>query len=182
MRTIAVTVYNFDELPAIAQNKVIQDAIEKIEFDNTAVIEDAITIGKLFGLEIDNVLYSGFWSQGDGASFTGRYQFCDGGFKAVTDYAPLDLELRRIVSRLNAHAVSINYTIHITQSGRYFHENTMNFDTDDSVIIGCLRDYARWIYKRLENEYDYQTSREYIIELITGNGDEFYADGSKFIG
>lgn len=188
MRTIITNLYTFDELTAKAQDAVIQKEIENIElgiennaFDITAVLDDATTIGKLFGLEIDNILYSGFWSQGDGASFTGRYQFRAAGLEAVKAYAPLDGELHQTVIHLRRSlGQSCKDAVHITQTGRYFHENTMEFDTDNTVIIDGLKEYARWIYKRLEREYEYQTSREYIIELIEGNGDEFYADGRKY--
>ena len=41
------------------------------EFWDNCVIEDAKEQGRLRGFEIDKIYYSGFWSQGDGASWTG---------------------------------------------------------------------------------------------------------------
>jgi hypothetical protein len=79
-------------------------------------------------------------------------------------------------------------TASIDQSGRYVHEMTMRFDvsrTDDAPVSDddteelsdCLRDFARWIYRALETEWEYQASDEVVDELLECNGYEFDEEG-----
>lgn len=51
-------------------------------------------------------------------------------------------------------------------------------DVEDD-LIQLLRDFMDWIYKQLETEYDYKTSREQIIETIKANDYEFDEDGDQ---
>jgi hypothetical protein len=39
-------------------------------------------------------------------------------------------------------------------------------DSDDEHVVSLLRDFMRWIYRRLEAKYDYLTSDEYVIERV----------------
>ena len=39
-------------------------------------------------------------------------------------------------------------------------------ETIKTMVEECLRDFADWIYKQLENEYDYRTSEEACREAI----------------
>lgn len=41
-----------------------------------------------------------------------------------------------------------------------------------------FRDLAKWLYKRLESNYDYLTSDKAIIETIKSNEREFLIDGT----
>jgi len=79
MKTVTETynVYSFDELSDKAKNKAMEDYAANLGFSFYAecIIEDAKTIGELMGIDIDNVYYSGFYSQGDGAMFTGGYGY-----------------------------------------------------------------------------------------------------------
>lgn len=137
-----------------------------------------------FGLCIEDIYFSGFWSQGDGACFTGRLKF------KACDERELPEEVRGIYRTL--HEVDsllkiINREdylyVGITTIGQYSHEHTMRFDfynegrwsNESSADIAdareddiheALRDYARWIYRTLEKEYEYLTSDEAIDELL----------------
>lgn len=134
--------------------------------------EDAKAIGALMGFDIDNIYFSGFSSQGDGACFTGRLHYRKGAAAAVKAYAPLDLELHRIAAAWQeahkAHGWKVTGTV--KHSGHYSHENCTSFDFEDprrpwgdirdgfdeSTFIGPARDFMRWIYRQLEANYDYQ--------------------------
>ena len=48
------------------------------------------------------VNFSGFWNQGDGASFAGHYSHAKGAAKAIRAHAPQDTELHRIADELQA--------------------------------------------------------------------------------
>lgn len=80
----------------------------------------------------------------------------------------------------------------IEHRGHYYHSGCMAFDvyhSDDRYrdigdseddIIEPLRDFADWIYNRLENAYDYAMSDEAIKETIDCNEYEFEEDGSIY--
>ena len=143
--------------------------IEPFDDWHESTIEDAKEIGKILGIDIDNVYFSGFWSQGDGACFTGSYSYAKGATKAIRQYAPLDKELHRIADDLQElqrkHFYGLSTTV--THSGHYSHEYCTQFSTydrdeyadadTDEALIEILRDYMRWIYRNLEREYEYQT-------------------------
>ena len=145
------------------------------------VYEDAKEIGKQFGLDIEDIFFSGFWSQGDGACYKGSLRFKE------CDERDLPEEVRGVYQAL--HAVSSLLKImdsddylfvDIKTDGRCSHEYGMDFryyedrsyeaeevvDVHREGIEEALRDYARWIYKSLEAEYEYLNSDEYIDEHL----------------
>lgn len=147
------------------------------------VYEDAKEIGKQFGLLIDDISFSGFWSQGDGACYKGSLRFKE------CDERDLPEEVRGVYQAL--HEVdsllkimdSYDYLyVRISLGGKCTHEHNMLFefynesseeadaviDAHEESICDALRDYARWIYKNLEKEYEYLTSDECIDEQLHG--------------
>lgn len=202
MRTLETAVYKFDELSDTAKSY----ALEKLYDINVDyewwdfLFDDVADIAELFGLDIrrtrveqvngkqhykPTIYFSGFSSQGDGACFEGRYSYQKGGLKAVMSHAPKDEELHRIVrdlqnlSRKNFYKVTFR-TYH---RGHYSHENCMYLENYEGAeqyeddFLEVMRDFARWVYSRLEAEYDYLTSEEQIIESIRSNEYEFTEEG-----
>lgn len=49
----------------------------------------------------------------------------------------------------------------------------------EEIVIEALRDLARWLYRQLEREYDYQTSDEVADESIEANGYTFTDEGRR---
>ncbi len=143
------------------------------------VIDDACEIAALMGWDISpkDVQFTGFWSQGDGASFTGTLGYKRGCAKAVHQYAPRDTELHDIAQRWQALQARNFYQLRcdVVRIGHhYVHENSVNVEcehADDSyraLPIGTdddaadiARDFMRWIYRALEREYEYQTAWEH---------------------
>lgn len=144
--------------------------------------------GEEFGLRIEDIYFSGFASQGDGACFTGCLYFkeCDES-DLPEDVRPIYNRLHQINSLIKILESDEHIYVRITYNGNYTHEYCMSFDYDDygseSVldlisekaddIEKALRDYARWIYARLENVHDYLSSDEAIDEALH---DEEYDD------
>lgn len=176
--------------------------------DPEFVFDDAVIIAKLMGIEIathsvplmngntrqdPTIYYSGFCQQGDGACFVGSYEYRKGSVKAVKSYAPQDSELHRIVEALFdvQNGAFFQLTASMSHSGHYYHSGCMSVtvnresfdyrestvDQDDS-ITELMRDFANWIYGRLRDEYEYQTSEESAKEAIECNGYEFDSDGN----
>jgi len=206
MRTIEQTVYKFSELTDTAKEKARDWWRTTSDIDLDHVIDDAATVADLFGLDIrkktvrlmggrtredPQVYWSGFWSQGDGASYVADYAYCKGALDAVKSYAPQDAALHAIVRRLQRVQARNFYrlTAGVYKSDHHYcHEMTMRFDvsrtdyapvSDDDAeeLSDCLRDFARWIYRALETEWEYLASDESIDELMECNGYEFTEEG-----
>lgn len=146
------------------------------EYWSENVIDDAEQIGSIIGFDIDNVYFSGFWSQGDGACFTGNLYYAKGASKRIREYAPLDAELHAIADRWTALQKANFYSIsgRVSQSGHYSHSGCTSFEFEDSrnqygytsggfdedEAKQIARDFMDWIYKRLETEYEYAQAWE----------------------
>lgn len=205
---VKVKVFNFNELSDEAKEKVRQKYRENGLLDQwwEQVYEDFQEICKAIGVELEErgrnevcIWFRGFSSQGDGACFEGHYRYKKGCLKAIKGHAPLDTEIHKIVESLMEYQKTLRYrgVVRITQSGHYYHSNTMNFELDvsdcgfevpdetyrqaDEGISQCLKDLADWLYKSLEKEYDYLMSDEYIDETLTNNETPYLEDGREFV-
>lgn len=203
MRTIEKTVFTFDELSDEAKENARDWYRTGNDFDAEFVIEDAATIADILGIYLEQrpvklmngqtrydpaIYYSGFWSQGDGACFEGSYRYKPGAAKAIRAHAPQDTELHRIADQLQAAQRQNFYQLRAvcSHSGRYYHSGCMSVDVyrpdekphdAEGGIVQLLRDFANWIYKWLETEFDYQNSDEAVDESIRANEYEFYENG-----
>ena len=134
-------------------------------------------------------------SQGDGASFEGLLGHARGVTKAIRAHAPKDTELHRIADELQAIQRRNFYQVRasISQKGRYCHEYSMAFEIErdsptwqpmtdgaEETVIEALRDLARWLYRQIRSEYEYQTSDEAVDEIVEANQWTFKADGTRF--
>ena len=166
-----------------------------------SVYDNFQQICEIIGIELntDEPSFTGFWSQGDGASFTGYYRayaavrgdhdYYETAPAKIREYAPEDEELHRIADELcMLSRVYFPVYIRITRLGRssYVHEQTMdcyvepmggdpdNWDEEVHAYVQeqgtlLMRDLARWLYCTLEKEYDYLTSDEVVWESIQAN-------------
>ena len=207
MQTETYPVYKFNELSETAKDKVRSsfgnDCDYEFVLDDAATIADLFGLDIRMTRKTlkDNshrydptVYWSGFWSQGDGACFEGAYKYKAGSVKAVKEYCG-DKEIHRIVETLAE--VQRKFFYHLTANckhrGHYYHSGCMEVEVDDyegrdfdrsvwaeaeDEVTQLLRDFADWIYKRLEDEYEYQTSEEAVAESMEANEYEFYEDGS----
>ena len=194
-RQQCTTVYKFDELSDEAKERAVEKWNENgLDYEWWDVIyEDAKTIGALIGITIKDISFSGFWSQGDGACFEGSYEYRKGSVKAVKEYAPQDQELHRIakdlqkVQRQNLYGLKayikqtdFHYSHEFTVSIAVENERSNSYEVEketEEAVAEILRDFMRWIYKSLENEYEYQSSFEQVAETIRINDYEFTENG-----
>lgn len=190
MRIKETKLYKLSELSEEAKDKALESHWDVNVFDDwhEHVIEDAKTCGALLGIEIERVYFSGFSSQGDGACFTGSYRYKANSVAAIIEHAPQDTELARIARELMRVQRPTFYTTtaSVKHRGHYYHENCTAIDYDAErgtldvdALKDALRDYMRWVYAQLECEYEYQTSREQVIESIEANEYEFTEDGGR---
>lgn len=194
MRIKKTKIYPFDELSEEAKEKAVEN-LYNINVDYEwwdFVYEDTREVGKLMGIDIDNIYFSGFSSQGDGACFEGDYEYKKGSVKAIMKYTPKDIELHRIAKEFQMLQKKYFYQLSasVKQSGHYFHKYCTVIDVGHNDFYsyrlpdGCeddltelLRDFMEWIYRKLEKAYEYLTSEEAIIETIKANEYEFTEDG-----
>lgn len=143
------------------------------------------------GIEPDDFRFSGFYSQGDGASFAGKLnllQFLKAHnltmeYPAATFFADdyLGARLFRSASHYShEHTVNIStnfgdYNDYDEDDLRYEVYNTMRDELNDETpeleetLIDICRGYMRALYSDLRDEYEYLTSDEAVWETIVAN-------------
>ena len=190
MQTITTTVYEYNELSDEAK----QTALEKqynINIDGynwwDSDFCDFKEIAALIGITVKDIYFSGFCSQGDGACFTGNYEYKKGALKSVKEYAPLDAELHEIALNLQNLQRKYFYQLsaNVEHHGHYYHELCTRIqvykdgdyvnDEAENGITEFLRNFMQWIYLQLNKQYDYLTLEEAIVETL--NEYQFTEDG-----
>lgn len=216
-KVIEVEVFKYDELSDSAKEKARNWYIEGMDYEWwEGVYDTAKEDGYEKGFCIDTINFSGFWSQGDGASWSGQLDVREWLEKNCAD----SIGVSAWCALIQEDVVSKH--IQVTQSGRYSHEETMGFAnvedhtdeftddwqmelpsifkgmevqhlfdiiaTDDTcpyknvedittAIAISAKDYARQIYKQLQEEYDYLCSEEMMIDHFECNDYFFDSDG-----
>jgi hypothetical protein len=148
------------------------------------------------GVAVDNIYFSGFWSQGDGACFEGRI---DDMQAYLTKHFP-EPDCYPYIKKLIDAGGTIMFNLQ--HRGHYYHENSITasinadefwqvmstptefheqiikqwdeqlsqeigeFETD---VLTQLQGYMRELYRDLEAEYDHLTSDEAVAEAIEAN-------------
>lgn len=187
--TIEKRYYTFEEL----NDDQKRQALDKNRYWNVDcgcdwfeyIFEDAKTIAALMGIDITDIFFSGFWSQGNGACFEGDFSFTKGMVRAVKEYAPKDKELQRIAIELSTLHRKAFYGAYgnVRHSGDYYHESFMSIDVDsergamdEDEFCEVFADFALWIYKNLQREYEYLQGDEAVSESLIANEVEFEID------
>jgi hypothetical protein len=183
---IETTVYRLDELSDNAKDKA-RTWYREGTFDHDwydAVYADFESICAILGITLRTntvrlmgggsrsdpcIFFRGFWSQGDGACFEGRYAHARHAAAKIRQYAPLDTALHEIADGLQAIQRRNFYQLQadIRHRGRYTHEYCMEIAVErdsptmqdmtrdaENIVAEALRDLARWLYRQLERDYE----------------------------
>ena len=175
-----------------------------------AVYEDFQRIAEILGIQLKTrttrlvggrtrqdpcIWFSGFWSQGDGAAWEGVYSYRKSAAAKLRAYAPKDKTLHRIAETLQAAQRQNFYQLsaEVTHRGNYYHAFTMAVSVRrdsaaaaeiigdaESIVTDALRDLANWLYRQLEQEYEYLTSDEAVDETLVVGGYTFTEEGRRF--
>ena len=203
-------VYQFDELNGKAKERArewYRQGNCEDSFWSETVIDDAAEIATMLGIDLcQTAIFSGFWSQGDGACFEGTWRAKDVQADKLKAYAPQDKELHRIVDGLAELAKEYpDGYFSVKHRGHYSHSECTSFDVelpsekeeeldygspewktlqvklgeDEDTLTQLARDFMDWIYKQLEKEWDYQNSEEQVDEAIKANEYEFLENGER---
>jgi len=191
MKTVEVKVYQFNELSEEAK-VVALEHYRDINVDhqwwepiNEGIVEE---FAEQYGIRVDDIRFSGFWSQGDGASFTG----------SITDPVLL-MKAYKVCNRFRsiyACAKRDEIIINVERlTSRYVHENTVCVDIEyedeecssradcnefEAFVEEKIKELCREIYVKLEKYYEELTSDEDVEEGIVINEIEFLEDGTPF--
>ena len=202
MRTLSIPIYSFTELSDSAKEYARQQyRIYDLDYEWwDAVYEDAKMCGKLLGIEIDRIYFSGFSSQGDGACFEGCYSYRPGWRKALRSaiggQSLAKLEAIGDALQDAQRPAFYRLTASTRHDGHYCHSGCMDVTVDASDTPNVrfsmfddygnefyegvrdeLRRFADWIYAQLSEEYDWLTSDEAIDEALIANEYEFTENG-----
>ncbi len=214
VHTEETELFQFAELSDEARNNAIQHCREfNVNHDwFEFVYEKYVTFLKMIGADCEltpvktwedktiwkpSIQFSGFGSQGDGASFECNYSFKAGAVEAIKSEfgGESGAELVEFAKRLNRIQRRVFYRAEckIRTRGDYNHSGTMQIDLmllgeyAQETYMDCednlrqvFRDIADSLYRDLENAYEYLTSDESVIECIDANEYEFTASGKMF--
>lgn len=194
------TIYSksFDELDSVQKKKAIDVMREYENEDYNPYWSQSINEDKQelmnneYGFTDTVIYYSGFCSQGDGASIS-------------TDSIDIEKFLRKIKAWskfriLHKHFSEGNITLKVDRNdNRYSHEYTiygvvdLNYYTEftakqeekaeelETLLTETIRDLSRQHYQELSDENDYQNSDEALIDLINANNYRFKVNQGGFV-
>lgn len=209
------TEFNFSELSDTAKAKAREAHTGEGYLDYDwwdCTFEDAVRMAAILGIEISttwhknrhgkdyqttDIMFSGFCSQGDGASFEGSYSLAPNASALIREETN-DAVLHELADRLAMLQVTRKlqgfgpFTATIKTSGNYSHSGTMDvtvsYDEDEDgeasydddlekSVTRALRDFADWIYKQLDAQHDWLHSDECVDEALAEN--KFDEDGDE---
>jgi hypothetical protein len=189
-------VYGFNELSETAKARAIEwlrECQQDDDYWSSGIIEDWTTKLSKMGFIEPKIAYSGFWSQGDGASFTCKYIDFE---KLIKAFNLVEFETVLKAAKMDLVGGCIKRIAH-----HYFHPYTVKFETESRGDFGNATTQARFetelndfdasmqesivtlskeLYRELENSYADYNSDRYIIENILANDYEFTEDGKVF--
>ena len=202
---VQITLFTFDELPEESQKNLILGMRERVceglgyepnydhVYDNF-ILEMSERYGACFSQ--DDIQWSGFWSQGDGACFT-----CDFDEEVIFPILKERSLMGHQVQWIEELGVEVQsaQSIRCGPSNFYSHENTVTgdllfnvpggkeFDQKIAILLEralteIIREACTDLYRRLEDEYDHATSDEAIKQRIKEYwpGCNFRKDGTIF--
>lgn len=182
MKTVSVELFTFEELPEAVQAKVLNDFrymnVEHFDWYHS-IIENWTERLENEGFKAPDIQFSGFYSQGDGASFTCK-----------------ELDVDKLIPPMYEALKGLDITGSITRhNSRYVHENTITLElvgTDDmtpeqtaqmekleALLFLAVRKLCKEIYTDLQSDYEFQTSDDVVKECVIVNEYTFEKDGTQ---
>ena len=193
VETRTYTVYKFDELPEEGKKEAIEryhdiNVDDEMWHNNDRIYEvkkNILELGYKGESEIDmvDVLFSGFGSQGDGACFEGTVDI-----PRWLKAHKLDKKYAALMKEANGG----NVTAVLKHSGHYYHSRMTDtiwnwencseneareMNEVDDLILKERAALGDELYKALENEYGDLTSDEAVIDTFRANESDFTIDG-----
>ncbi len=207
MRQEIINLYKFEELSEESQQKAIENNIDiNVDYEwSEYSIEQWKERLHMIGFENAEIRFSGFSSQGSGASFTSDIDLekiintlamCGLSYSNYHKYNALErmeyhglIDIQAEVRRTSNHYVHEN-TCTVHHSFDYYHDTGLT-DTQFNNIEGIAQDFieeieylrsqlSQEIYYDLRKEYEWRNSDEQVKESLIANEYEFTADGEIY--
>jgi hypothetical protein len=191
----SINLYKFNELDQNAKKNALswwQDNREP-RFDDYPIIEGITEDLEALSIEDVDIKYSGFWSQGDGLSFTGRVYDTMSFLGSIPEAQSVLNGLSKDTLELINDSVEINFD---RISSRYLHENTAitilfaEWQTSETFnLLPKLEEVIEiWrlnkcseFYNRLEEYYNECTSEQAVQELLDDREtEEWTVEGAHY--
>ena len=185
-KQVQITLFSFDELSEESQQKLIEGFRDGYEPYYEAVYDGFVErMKEEYGalLKTEEITWSGFWSQGDGASF-----ICDFDTEVLLPILKEELNEEQVALLEEIDAEFDCASIRGYQSGwHYSHENTVRgkvsiyygdayydrmvqineiHDILENKLTEIIREESRSLYKQLEDFYDQEMEDVRMIEEI----------------
>jgi hypothetical protein len=196
-----VKVYTFDELDEDAQDRAIEDHAQFLSemWDSEFELDYHKNHLSEIGFNNAKIVFSGFYCQGDGASFEADVdvlKFLESK-KLKNNYPLVARELEEcgdtyLNIRRNKYARYCHKeTMELADSGyswsTYFGNYLENKELENEylaqyyklceVVLDTAKQEAAVIYNDLRSDYEAQSERENVIDSILANGHTFFEDG-----
>ncbi len=181
MKQVTINTYKFNELSAEVQSKLIEKNRHiLVQYEDwcfpilEGFIEDMREMGH--DIKFDNIQFTGFWSQGDGLSFT-------------TSRGGLNVESIFRVVGIDLPADEYSLTLY-RNNNHYLHEYSVSLDVDsegrdlDEDEVESIEKYLRglmsWVYRDLEKYWYESTTDEAVAAELEDLDRDYTEDGKTF--
>lgn len=140
MQTREIAVYEFDELSDEAKDKVRQTFTPHDDW-HECIYDDFIEDMKELGGMVEAMWYSGFWSQGDGASWEGSVDMEQYLLRTMEDNLQREVLLQAMREGYASNALLIRRKV-----GHYAHDGCMYIDDALEVYAGDEECFAGGVF------------------------------------
>jgi len=180
--------------------RIVDEERERLEewWDADWFTCDFETVAGILGFSVDDFNYTGFYSQGDGACFTGSWSKPDKDpVEEMKAYAPKDKELHRLAESVKEVDDCLEYVEIGRESSHYYHSGTMivrdweckdecgksyeECESEAEFVCNIAQQLADWAYEQLRDDYESRTEDEAVKEYIIEEGAWWGCDGNKYI-
>lgn len=205
MRVVEKTLYKYEELSDSAQEKA-RDWYRQYGLDYDwwgSSYEYFASVSEILGIELSQkpvplmngkcryepeIYFTGFYHQGSGSSFCGTYSYAKGAHAKVKEYAPQDEALHHIAQALQD--VQRRHFYRLVAEITSVRDHYIRVEVEDSEnryrdigdaegeVRDLMNDFNDWMFKRLQDEYEYLASDEVVEEAIIANEYEFDERGN----
>ena len=190
-RVVEIRVYKFDELSPKAQEKALNDQRDfesEIWDAKDYIIPNFKEDIEKFGISDIEVAYSGFGSQGDGASFTGLVNLPKfiKSQKAEKEYPNLlkDMEKGEVDDSVRIERYDSQYSHEMTVSSGTIHSKSKKSEKEteklEDELTKFVRDRSKKLYEEMQVDYDDRMSDESLKDAIEANEYEYKGNGEMF--
>lgn len=186
--------YEFHELDEYAKQNVRErfwSTVVENDYDwADSIVEDFCYEMRDYGFDLKphrDVYFSGFYSQGDGASFFGQLERPLDWIKETnTTVVPVDVE--NLWVNITGNSFAIHYDHHKTMTVEWEYQGDLELTKEQTAICEeFAQDVLEWaqskaleLYRKLQSTYEFMFTDEYLIDFYACYNDGFDKYGDEY--